>query len=46
MFGWDRAVQAMHGHGSWAITMNTYSHVTLMMQRDAARRIDALFAVK
>jgi len=26
--------------------MNTYSHVTLMMQRDAARRIDALFAVK
>ncbi len=41
-----RAVQAMLGHGSWALTMNTYSHVTPMMQRDAARRMDALFAAK
>lgn len=39
-----RAVQAMLGHASWALTMNTYSHVTPMMQRDAADRIDALFA--
>lgn len=39
-----RAVQAMLGHASWALTMNTYSHVTSMMQRDAADRIDALFA--
>jgi integrase len=38
-----RAVQAMLGHGSWALTMNTYSHVTPMMQRDAADRMDALF---
>jgi integrase len=39
-----RAVQAMLGHVSWALTMNTYSHVAPMMQREAADRMDALFA--
>lgn len=29
-----RAVQAMLGHGPGALTMNTYSHITPMMQRD------------
>ena len=39
-----RAVQALLGHSSWNLTMNTYSHVVKGMQREAADRLDALFS--
>lgn len=37
-----RVVMEMLGHSQIALTMNTYSHVASELQRDAARRIDAL----
>ncbi|GAC1531984.1 MAG: hypothetical protein NVS2B16_38050 [Chloroflexota bacterium] len=29
----------MRGHGSWAITLRTYPHITSLMQRDAAQQL-------
>ena len=39
-----KVVQERLGHGSIAITMDTYSHVLPSMQKEAAESIDALFA--
>jgi hypothetical protein len=45
--GWRTpAVQATLGYGSWALPMNTYSHATRVMQRDAPERMDALLHTK
>jgi integrase len=34
------------GHSQIQLTMNTYSHVIPQLQREAAGRMDALFAAK
>lgn len=39
-----RVVMEILGHSQIAMTMNTYSHVTAQLQRDAADQMDALFA--
>jgi integrase len=39
-----RVVMEILGHSQIAMTMNTYSHVTAQLQRDAANQMDALFA--
>jgi integrase len=39
-----RVVMEILGHSQIAMTMNTYSHVTAQLQRDAADQLDALFA--
>jgi len=39
-----KVVQEMLGHSSIALTLDTYSHVVPSMQREAADKIDALFA--
>ena len=36
-------VQERLGHSDIGVTLNTYSHVTPTMGRDAARRLDDLF---
>jgi len=36
-------VQERLGHSDFGVTLNTYSHVTPTMGRDAARRLDDLF---
>jgi integrase len=38
-----RVVMEILGHSQIAMTMNTYSHVTAQLQRDAADQLDALF---
>jgi integrase len=38
-----RVVMEILGHSQIAITMNTYSHVTAQLERDAADQMDALF---
>ena len=40
----QKVVQERLGHASIVVTMDTYSHVSPTMQRDAAERIDGLFA--
>jgi len=39
-----RVVMEILGHSQIAMTMNTYSHVTAQLERDAANQMDALFA--
>jgi integrase len=39
-----RVVQEMLGHSSVNVTLDTYSHVSEDLQRDAAAKMDALFA--
>jgi integrase len=39
-----RVVMEILGHSQIAMTMNTYSHVTAQLQRNAADQLDALFA--
>jgi site-specific recombinase XerD len=39
-----RVVMEILGHSQIAMTMNTCSHVTAQLQRDAADQFDALFA--
>lgn len=39
-----KVVQERLGHGSIAVTMDTYSHVLPSMQKEAAHTIDAMFA--
>jgi integrase len=39
-----RVVMEILGHSQIAMTMNTYTHVTAQLQRDAADQLDALFA--
>jgi integrase len=41
-----KIVQERLGHSQIAMTLDTYSHVLPSMQRDAADKLDALFAVK
>ena len=41
-----KVVQERLGHSTIAVTMDVYSHVTPTMQRNAADRLDALFAVR
>jgi integrase len=39
-----RVVMEILGHSQIAMTMNTYTHVTVQLQRNAADQLDALFA--
>ncbi len=39
-----RVVMEILGHSQISLTMNTYGHVTHALQRDAAARVDAVFA--
>ena len=39
-----KVVQERLGHSQISMTLDTYSHVVPSLQRDAARRIDDLFA--
>ncbi len=39
-----KVVQERLGHADIGVTMESYSHVSASMQRDAAERIDALIA--
>ena len=39
-----KVVQERLGHATIAITLDTYSHVTPTMQRDAATQLDALLS--
>jgi integrase len=39
-----RVVMEILGHSQIAMTMNTYSHVTAQLERDAAKSLDALFS--
>ena len=39
-----KIVQEMLGHSSISITIDTYSHVLPSMQKEAAAKMDALFA--
>ena len=39
-----KVVQEMLGHSQIAITLDTYSHVLPSMQKEAAAKMDALFA--
>jgi integrase len=39
-----RVVMEVLGHSQISLTMNTYGHVTHAVQRDAASRVDTLFA--
>jgi len=39
-----RVVMEILGHSQIALTMNTYSHVMPALTRDAADRMDAVFA--
>jgi site-specific recombinase XerD len=39
-----KVVQEMLGHATIAITMDTYSHVLLNMQRDAVDRLGVLLS--
>jgi integrase len=39
-----KIVQEMLGHASISLTLDTYSHVIPSMQRNAAKKMDELFA--
>lgn len=39
-----RTIMEILGHSQISLTMNTYGHVTHALQRDAAARVDAVFA--
>jgi integrase len=38
-----KVVQEILGHSSYQLTANTYGHIAPDSQRDAAKRLDALF---
>ncbi len=40
-----KIVQEALGHSSITLTLDTYSHVIPSMQKDAAKKLDALFKV-
>jgi hypothetical protein len=40
----DRRLLGHHRHSDIAVTLDIYSHVTPMMGRDAAKRLNDLFA--
>jgi site-specific recombinase XerD len=39
-----RVVMEILGHSQISLTLNTYSHVIPSLQRDAAKRMDAVFS--
>jgi integrase len=41
-----RTVMEIFGHSDISVTMNTYSHVSSKMMRDAADKMDGVFGEK